>query len=89
MKPAILAVISKCYLRGVRHDDKSESVSGHQRRWGMEPGAVSERAGRVISMTSEEDKYTRVDELLVVWGGAPRFQLSQRKMHNHFISHTT
>ena len=55
----------------------------------MEPGAVSERAGRVISMTSEEDKYTRVDELLVVWGGAPRFQLSQRKMHNHFISHTT
>lgn len=63
----------------------------------------SERAGHAISMTSEEDKYMCGQaagylRLCVCGGGGggagagnqgTSFQLTQRKTHNHIISHTT
>lgn len=61
-KSYILPVISKCYLRGVRDDDKSQSVSRHHRQ--LRDGAESYHRctalrgrGTIITMTSEGDKY--------------------------------
>lgn len=54
----------------------------------------SERAGHAITMTSEEGKYMcgRPAGYLGLMGGGNQgtvFLLTQRKTHNHIISHTT